>query len=56
MVNSVYEKCMENPRKGMDIKLVPIDRMTCCYIIEPNFKDCIFYFNHFMSIHMYTFG
>ncbi|XP_025406050.1 uncharacterized protein LOC112680226 [Sipha flava] len=52
MVNSVYGKCMENPRKRMEIKLVTSDKMACRYLIKPNFKDRTIYSNNLMAIHV----
>ncbi|XP_060855529.1 uncharacterized protein LOC132933232 [Metopolophium dirhodum] len=51
LVNSVYGKCMENPRKRLDIKLVSDDRKAHRLMRKPNFIDRTIYSNELMSLH-----
>ncbi|XP_060859920.1 uncharacterized protein LOC132937114 [Metopolophium dirhodum] len=51
LVNSVYGKCMENPRKRLDIKLISDDRKAHRLMRKPNFIDRTIYSNELMSLH-----
>ncbi|KAE9522107.1 hypothetical protein AGLY_017495 [Aphis glycines] len=51
LVNSVYGKCMENPRKRLNIKLVSNDQKAHQLMRKPNFIDRTIYNNNLMSLH-----
>lgn len=46
LVNSVYGKCMENPRKRSNIKLVSNDQKAHQLMRKPNFIDRTIYNNN----------
>jgi len=51
LVNSVYEKCMENPHKRLNIKLVSNDQNAHQLMRKPNFIDRTIYNNDLISLH-----
>ena len=52
MINAVFEKTMENVRKGKDINLVITERRKNDLVSEPNYHTTKFFTDHLLAKEM----